>query len=89
MPGHTILLLTPNVDSNGLLVSLPTLATALGNEYSVLWTIYQRRSMGPISVPCKTSISQIAHWRTVCSAASPWLAGRSVPMNLQNFSRLV
>jgi hypothetical protein len=36
MPWYILLLLTPNVDSNGLLVSLPIFATALGNEYSVL-----------------------------------------------------
>jgi hypothetical protein len=79
----------PNVDFNGLLVSLPTFATALGNEYSVFWTIYQRHLMGPIGVPCETSIRRIAYWRTVFSATSPWLAARSVLRKLQNSSHLI
>jgi hypothetical protein len=87
--GDTQLLLTLNTDSNWLPYRSPTFATALGEEYSVLWTIYQRRSMGPIGVPCKTSKRQIVHCRTVFSAASPWPAARSVPRNLQNFSRLI
>jgi hypothetical protein len=45
--------------------------------------------MGPTGVPCETPIRQIAHWRTVFSAASLWLAARSVPRNLQNFSYLI
>jgi hypothetical protein len=68
--GHTLLLLTPNVDSNGLLVNLPTFVSALRNEYSILWTTYQRRLMGFIGVLCDPSIRQIASWRTVFSAAS-------------------
>jgi hypothetical protein len=42
--------------------------------------------MGPIGVPGEKSIRQIAHWRTVFSAACLWLAARSVLRNLQNFS---
>ena len=49
--GHTLLLLTPNSDSNGPLVSLHTSDTSLGNGYDLLWRIYQRLSMGPIGVP--------------------------------------
>jgi hypothetical protein len=79
---YTTALLTSNVDSYGLLVSFLTFAIALGSEYSVLWTIYQTRSIGPIDVPCEISMRQIALWRTVFSAASQWLAARSVPRNL-------
>ena len=68
--GHTLLFLTPNVDSNGPLVNLPTFVSALRNEYSILWTIYQRPLMRPIGVPCETLMRQIANWRTVFSAAS-------------------